>query len=97
TATSNVNPTISGTQNLTVTVGCVTSITIAPTSGSVSFSTGATQALTATAATCNRPAGVTTVANWLSSNTNLATVSAGLVSGVAGLTTGGTVQITASI
>ncbi len=97
TATSNQIPTISGTQTVTVTVGCVTSISISPTSGSVSFSTGLTQPLTATAATCNGSVGVTAVANWFSSNTNLATVSAGLVSGVSGLSTGGTVQITASI
>ena len=97
TATSNVNPTISGTQTVTVSVGCVTSISIQPTSGSVSNSVGTTVSLTANAMTCNGTVGVTSVANWASSNTNLATVSAGLVSGVAGLTTGGTVQITASI
>jgi len=97
TATSNVNPTISGTQTVTVTVGCITSISLQPTSGSVSSGLGTTVQLTATAATCNGSTDVTSVATWTSSNTNLATVSAGLVSGVAGLTSGGTVTVTATV
>lgn len=97
TATSNVNPTISGTQTVTVTVGCITSISLQPTSGSVSSGLGTTVQLMATAATCNGSTDVTSVATWTSSNTNLATVSAGLVSGVAGLTSGGTVTVTATV
>jgi trimeric autotransporter adhesin len=96
TATSNQVATVSGTQTVTVTVGCITSITLNPTSGSVS-GTSTTVAITATAATCNGSSDVTSVATWTSSNNNLATVSAGVVSQVTGITTGGTVTITASI
>ena len=98
TATANANPSITGTQTVTVSQ-CVTSITIKPTSGSVSNNTALTVQLTATATPCNNsaPVDVTSVATWTSSNTSLATVSAGLVSGVAGLTSGGTVTVTASI
>jgi len=96
TAASNQNPTITGTQTVTVTVGCITSIQVTPTSGSVSGNLP-TFPLTAQAATCNGSFPVTDVANWNSSNTNLATVSAGTVSQVAGITAGGTVTITASI
>jgi hypothetical protein len=52
---------------------------------------------TAEALTCNGSFPVTDVATWTSSNTSLATVSAGAVLEVAGLTTGGTVTITAAI
>ena len=96
TATSNQNPTISGTQTVTVTVGCIQSIQLSQTSGSVSGN-NPTLALTATATTCNGPFPVTDVATWTSSNTNLATVSAGTVTEVPGITTGGTVTITAAI
>ena len=96
TATSNVNPSISGTQTVTVTVGCVQSIALSQTSGSVSGN-NPTLTLFAQAATCNGSFDVTTVATWTSSNTNLATVSAGVVSQVPGITTGGTVLITATI
>ena len=96
TATSNQNPTILGTQTVTVTVGCVQSIQLSQTSGSVSGN-NPTLSLTATATTCNGPFDVTSVATWTSSNTNLATVSAGTVTEVAGITTGGSVTITATI
>ena len=97
TATSNENPTITGTQGVTVTVGCVSAITLDTTSGSVSASSGSTVSITANATTCNGSHDVTSVATWRSSNTNLATVTAGVVSALAGITSGGTVQITASI
>ena len=97
TATSNQNPTITGTQTVTVTVGCISSISITPTSGSVSSNSGTTVQLTATAVTCNGSSDVTDVATWTSSNTSLATVSAGLVSGMTGLTAGGNVTVTASV
>ncbi len=96
TATSNQNPTISATQTVTVTVGCITSITVSPTSGTVT-NNDPTVSITAEAATCNGPYDVTDVATWTSSNTSLATVSAGTVTIVSGLTTGGTVTVTASI
>ena len=96
TATSNQNPSLSGTQTVTVTVGCISAITIGPTSGSVTTNQP-TFSISATATTCNGSPDVTQVATWNSSNTNLATVSAGTVSIVSGITTGGTVTITASI
>ncbi|SRR5271165_7042642 len=98
TATSNQNPSISGTQTVTVSE-CVTSITISPASGSVSNNSGATVTLTAMGVPCGGGASVpvTSIATWTSSNNSLATVSAGVVSGVAGLSAGGTVTVTASI
>jgi len=96
TASSNQNPSITGTQTVTVTVGCIQSIQVKPTSGSVSGNVPTFQ-LSATAITCNGSPDVTSVATWNSSNTSLATVSAGLVSQVSGITTSGTVTITAQI
>jgi hypothetical protein len=96
TATSNQNPTITGTQTVTVTVGCIQSIALNPTNGGVSGN-NPTISITATATTCNGPFPVTDVATWTSSNTNLATVSAGTVTEVPGITMGGTVTITAAI
>lgn len=97
TAASNQNPSITGTATVTVTVGCIESITLTPTSGSVSSNIGSTVQLDASAITCNGSTDVTDVATWTSSNTSLATVSAGLVSGETGLTTGGTVTVTATV
>jgi len=98
TATSNQIPTVSGTQNLTVTVGCITAITLNPTSANLSASgSNSSVSITATATTCNGPQPVTDVATWTSSNTSLATVAAGLVTAVPGITTAGLVQVTASI
>jgi hypothetical protein len=96
TATANQNPTITGTQTVTVTVGCITSIQI-PTSAEGLSGNNTEDDLTATANTCNGTFPVTDVATWNSSNTNLATVAAGVVTEVAGITTGGNVIITASI
>ncbi|MFZ0200356.1 MAG: Ig-like domain-containing protein [Candidatus Sulfotelmatobacter sp.] len=98
TATANANPSITGTQTVTVTVPCITAITLTPTSGTVSNNLP-TVSITANATTCNGPQNVTSVATWTSSNTSLATVSAGVVSIATGLTTGqgGTVSITATI
>jgi Big-like domain-containing protein len=96
TATANANPSVTGTQTVTVTVGCITAIKLDPTSGTVS-NNNSTLSITATATTCNGSPDVTSVATWTSSNTSLATVSAGVVSIVPGLTTGGTVTITAAI
>lgn len=97
TATSNQNASVSATQSVTVTVGCITSIVLSQTSGSVSASAGTTVEITAKAITCNGSADVTDVATWTSSNSSLATVTAGVVSAVAGITTSGTVTVTASI
>jgi hypothetical protein len=96
TATSNQNPSITGTQTVTVTVGCIQSISLNSYSGTVSGN-NPTLSITATAMTCNGNQGVTSVATWTSSNTALATVSAGVVSIVPGISTGGTVNITASV
>jgi hypothetical protein len=96
TAAANQNPSITGTQTVTVTVGCIQSITLNPTSGTVGGNQTTLQ-IFATAVTCNGSQDVTDVANWTSNNTSLATVSAGLVSVVDGITTGGNVNITAAI
>jgi hypothetical protein len=96
TATSNKNPSITGTQTVTVTVGCIQSIQI-PTSAAALTGNNTTDILTATALTCNGSFDVTSVATWTSSNTSLATVSAGVVQEASGLTTGGSVNITATI
>jgi len=96
TATANQNPSITGTQTVTVTVGCIQSIQI-PTSAPALTANSMTDQLTATAVTCNGSVVVTDVATWTSSNTALATVSAGTVAEVSGLTAGGSVIITAAI
>jgi hypothetical protein len=96
TATANQNPSITGTQTVTVTVGCIQSIQI-PTSAPGLTANSMQDALTATALTCNGSVIVTDVATWTSSNTALATVSAGTVTEVSGITTGGNVIITAAI
>jgi hypothetical protein len=96
TATSNQNPTISGTQTVTVTVGCIQSITLNNTSGTITTN-NPTFTITAEATTCSGSADVTDVATWTSDNTSLATVSAGVVTMVAGNTTPGTVHVTASV
>jgi hypothetical protein len=96
TATSNKNPTITGTQTVTVTVGCIQSITLNNTSGTITTN-NPTFTITAEATTCNGPADVTDVATWTSDNTSLATVSAGVVTMMAGNTTPGTVHVTASV
>jgi uncharacterized protein YjdB len=95
TATANQNPSITGSQTVNVTVGCIQSIQVKPSSGTVS-NNSPTFPFTATALTCNGSPDITNVATWTSSNTSLATVSAGTVTIVSGLTTGGTVNITAS-
>ncbi len=97
TATSNQNSTITATATVTVTVGCVTKITLNPTSGAVTTNVPTFGPITAEADTCNGSFDVTSVATWNSSNTALATVSAGTVTFTSGNTTAGTVNITASI
>lgn len=97
TAASNQNPSITGTATVTVTVGCITAIALSSYSGTVSANSGTTVTLTAEATTCNGSQAVTDVATWTSSNTSLATVAGGVVEAVAGITTGGTVTVTASI
>ncbi len=93
TATSTQNPSISGTQSLTVTVGCIQSITLKPTSASLSASsTPNTAQFAATATTCNGPVVITDTAIWASSNQTAATVDAGFVTAQAV----GTTNITAS-
>jgi trimeric autotransporter adhesin len=93
TATATQNGTISGTASLTVTVGCIESIALDPTSLSLSASgENNSQQIAANATTCNGPFPITDTATWTSSNTAVATVDAGLVTAVAS----GTTNITAS-
>jgi Big-like domain-containing protein len=98
TATATQNPSITGTQQLTVTVGCIQSITIQqPTTATLSPSPGVqTASFTALAATCNGSVDITDVATWSSSNTSLATVSAGVVTATQTAGMDGTVIITVS-
>lgn len=93
TATSNSNPSISGTQTVNVTVGCIQSITVAPSNTTISVGgTPHTQLYTATANTCNGSTDITSAATWNSSNTSVATVAGGLATAVAV----GTTNITAT-
>src|SRR6266478_3008264 len=96
TATSNQNPSATGTQTVTVTVGCISQIQI-PTSANALTANNLTDTLTATAVTCNGDFPVADVANWNTSDTTLATVSAGVVQRAATVTTGGSVNISATI
>ena len=96
TATANVNPTITGQQTVNVTVACIQSIQVTPMNPAGLTGNNPTVQLTATATTCNGQFPLTDVATWLSNNSSLATVSAGLVTEVAGNQTTGTVIITAS-
>lgn len=95
TATATQNPAITGTQTVTVIVGCIQSITIQPTSASLTQSQSTTQ-LKATAVTCNGSVDITSVATWTSSNTTIATVAAGLVSATQTTGANGTITISAS-
>ncbi len=96
TATSNDNPTITGTQTVTVTVGCIQSISVTPTSGSISNGGNTSVTLKAQANTCSGSVDITSVASWTSSNTTIATVSAGVVTPTGTSGADGTVTITAS-
>lgn len=96
TATSNQNPSITGTQSLTVTVGCIQSITLSQTNGSIANGGTTSISLTAMAHTCNGDVDITPVATWTSSNTSIATVSAGLVTPTGSTGADGTVTISAS-
>jgi hypothetical protein len=96
TATSNDNPSITGTQTVTVTVGCITSISVTPTSGTLSNGGNTSVSLKAEANTCNGAVDITSVAQWTSSNTTIATVSAGVVTPTGTTGADGTVTITAS-
>jgi hypothetical protein len=93
TATAVQNPSISGTQSVTVTVGCIQSIAVTPTSASI-FVTNSpnTQQFKAEATTCHGTVDITNIASWTSSNTSDATVTSGLATAVAA----GTVGITAT-
>ncbi len=96
TAAATQNPSITGTQTVTVTVGCIQSITLTPTTFTLSNGGLTSQQVTATANTCNGTVDITPVATWTSSNTNIATVSAGLVAPTGTTGADGTVTITAS-
>jgi hypothetical protein len=92
TATSNLLPSISGTQPITVSVACTSAPVISPTSGSLSM----TQQSKQFTASCNSGQDITAVATWVSSNTTIATVNAGLVTATANNGADGTITITAS-
>ncbi|HZQ93770.1 MAG TPA: Ig-like domain-containing protein [Candidatus Sulfotelmatobacter sp.] len=96
TASATQNPSITGTQTVTVTVGCIQTISVQPTSGTISNGGNTSVTLTAMANTCNGAVDVTSVAKWNSSNTTIATVSAGVVSPTGTAGADGTITITAS-
>src|SRR5438270_8593048 len=97
TATSNDNPSITGTQSVSVTVGCITSITVTSSNGTTISNGGTTSVtLVAKANTCNGIVDITSVAQWTSSNTQIATVSAGVVSPTGSTGADGTITVTAS-
>jgi len=93
TATSTQTPNISGTQTLSVTVSCIQSIKLNPTSSTLSAgSSPNTQQFSAMATTCNGIVDITSTATWTSSTPAVATVNSGLVTAVAV----GSTNITAS-
>ena len=96
TATANQNPSITGTQSLTVIVGCITSITLNPTNAAITNGGTTSVSIKATAQTCNGAIDITDVATWISSNTSIATVTGGVVSPTATTGADGTVTISAS-
>jgi hypothetical protein len=92
TAASNILPSITGTQPVTVSIACTTAPVISPTSGTL---TANVPSISFTAS-CNGGQSITSVATWFSSNTAIATVSAGVVTAVGGANNNGTFFITAS-
>jgi hypothetical protein len=91
TASSNVLPSITGTQPIAVSIACTTAPIISPTSGTL---TANVPSISFTASCGGQP--ITSVATWFSSNTAIATVSAGVVTAVGGQGNNGTFFITAS-
>jgi hypothetical protein len=92
TATSNVLPSISGTQPLVVSVACTSAPVISPTSASLTMG----QPTFPFTASCNGGQDITAAATWVSSNTAIATVSAGVVTATAVSGEDGNITITAS-
>lgn len=90
TATSNILPSVTGTQPLTVAVACTTAPIISQTSGSLS----PTQLSISFTASCNGGQDVTATGTWVSSNTAIATVSDGVVTSTDTSTANGTFTIT---
>lgn len=95
TATSNDNPSITGTQTVSVTVGCIQSITLSPTSATLSQNQSSVT-FKATALTCNGSTDITSVAQWTSSNTQIATISAGVLTATGTAGADGTITVIAS-
>jgi len=93
TATSNLLPSISGTQPITVAVACTSAPIISPAGPGTLTPSQPTLSFTAA---CNGGQDVTATANWVSSNTGIATVSAGVVTAIATSNDNGTFTITAS-
>jgi hypothetical protein len=94
TAASNILPSITGTQPLAVSVACTSAPIISPNS---SGSLTPNQPSISYTASCDGGQDITAVATWFSSNANIATVSAGVVTAVAtGTNDNGTFFITAT-
>jgi hypothetical protein len=92
TATSNVLPSISGTQPITVQVACTDAPILNQSTGTLS----PLQPSIALTASCNGGQDITDSATWVSSNTALATVTAGVVTAIGTSGANGTFTVTAS-
>ena len=93
TAASNVLPSITGTQPITVSVACTTAPIIGPTTSGTLTPNQPSISFTASCGGQD----ITSVATWFSSNTAIATVSAGVVTAIAtGANDNGTFFITAT-
>ncbi|MFY9906439.1 MAG: Ig-like domain-containing protein [Terriglobales bacterium] len=93
TATSVQNGTITGSAALTVSVGCIESITLSQVGTQTVPLNDGTYSITASATTCTGPVDVTDIALWTSTNTSVATIT----DGTATLVAAGTTGITASV
>jgi len=94
TAGSNILPSITGNQPLTVSVACTSAPLVSPT-GPVTLTNNGQSSQTFTAS-CNGGQDITAVATWFSSNTNFATFSGNVLSATATTGADGNFYITAS-
>jgi Bacterial Ig-like domain (group 2) len=92
TATSNILPTIEGTQPIIVSVACTSAPVVTPTTGTL---TEQNPSISFTA-TCNDGQDISAVATWFSSNTATATFSANILTAVEGQGNDASFYITAT-
>jgi len=92
TAASNILPSITGTQPITVSVACTSAPIVSPTSATLTPNSSS-QTFTAT---CNGGQDISAVATWFSSDTATATFSANVLTAVEGANNDATFYITAT-